>query len=40
MDAETTGCYISDFFNMEVEMIRGFQICVIETKQNFPMAFG
>lgn len=40
MDAETTGRYISDFFNMEAERIRGFELCVMESKEYFPMAFG
>lgn len=40
MDADTTGRYISDFFNMEAERIRGFEFCVMETKEFFPMAFG
>ncbi len=38
MDDETTSRYISDFFNMESERIRAFEICVMETMEFFPMS--
>lgn len=40
MDDEENSRYISNFFNLEAEYIRMFELCVLETKECFPMAFG
>lgn len=40
MDTETTGLYISEFFDLEPSILQRYQLCIMDTKKYFPEAFN